>query len=75
CKSWKILPGSYDFVVDFSTMTLKIYAAGTSGVKAIDFDCDEAPIYYNMQGIRVAEPQQGGIYIRVKGNKIEKVRK
>ena len=56
-------------------MTLKIYAAGTSGVKAIDFDCDEAPIYYNMQGIRVAEPQQGGIYIRVKGNKIEKVRK
>ncbi|MGN0236971.1 MAG: alpha-amylase family glycosyl hydrolase [Lepagella sp.] len=73
CKSWKILPGSYDFVVDFSTMTLKTYAPGTSGVKAIDLNSDVTPVYYNMQGIRVAVPEQGGLYIKVTGNKREKI--
>ncbi len=73
CKSWKILPGTYDFVVDFSTMTLKIYAPGMSGVKAVDLNRDETPIYYNMQGIRVAAPEQGGLYIKVTGNKREKI--
>ena len=37
-------------------------------------DC-EAPVeYFNLQGIRVAHPEAGGLYIRRQGNHVEKVR-
>lgn len=37
-------------------------------------DC-EAPIeYFNLQGIRVAHPEAGGLYIRRQGNRVEKIR-
>lgn len=35
-------------------------------------DVDATPVYYNLQGVRVAEPTKG-IYIKVTGNKSEKV--
>lgn len=37
-------------------------------------DADEAtPVYYNMQGIRVANPEKGQILIRKAGSKVSKV--
>lgn len=45
-----------------------------SAIAAVGADDTEAPVeYYNLQGIRVSEPAQGGIYIRKQGNKVEKV--
>ncbi len=43
----------------------------TSGIAAIAADSD-APVYYNLQGIRVAQPTSG-LYIKVAGGKTTKV--
>lgn len=43
-----------------------------SGVAEVEADENEAPVYYNMQGMRVANPENG-LYIVVKGNKTRKV--
>lgn len=45
----------------------------TTGIADIDVDSENAPVeYFNMQGIRVANPQNG-LYIRRQGNKVEKI--
>ncbi len=36
-------------------------------------DANVAPVYYNLQGIRVDNPVKGSIYVKVQGNKAEKV--
>lgn len=43
-----------------------------SGVANIELDETAAPVYYNLQGVRVANPEKG-LYIVVKGNKSSKV--
>lgn len=47
---------------------------GSSAVEAIEAEVDAAApvVYYNLQGQRVANPDNG-LYIRVQGNKVEKV--
>ena len=45
----------------------------TSGLNGVDADDETAPVeYYNLQGIKVANPQEG-IFIRKQGKKAEKV--
>lgn len=46
-----------------------------SGVENIEAVVDEnAPVeYFNLQGVRVANPAEGGIYIRRQGNKVSKI--
>ena len=45
----------------------------TSGLNGVDADDEAAPVeYYNLQGIKVANPQEG-IFIRKQGKKAEKV--
>ncbi len=46
-----------------------------SGVNGIEIDNDEnAPAeYFNLQGIRVANPAQGNIYIKRQGSKVSKI--
>jgi len=47
--------------------------ADESAVVAIEADDVNAPVvYYNLQGQRVANPENG-LYIRVQGNKVEKI--
>lgn len=46
---------------------------GMSAIANISADAAEAPVYYNMQGLRVAAPAAGGIYLRRQGPKVEKV--
>ena len=43
-----------------------------SGVSEIVEDSNAEAVYYNLQGVRVNNPEKG-LYIRVKGNKSEKV--
>ena len=43
----------------------------TVGIDTVE-TVEEAPIYYNMQGVRVDNPTSG-LYIKVTGRKIEKV--
>ena len=40
-------------------------------IEAIEAEAAEA-VYYNLQGVRVANPENG-IFIKVAGNKVEKV--
>ena len=50
-----------------------LYGDGALGaVEGIDADNDAAPVYYNLQGVRVDNPSKG-LYIVVKGNKATKV--
>ncbi|MDE5870672.1 MAG: hypothetical protein K2H22_01830 [Muribaculaceae bacterium] len=47
-------------------------AGGTTGIEAIAND-ENAPVeYYNIQGVRVANPENG-LYIKRQGNKAEKI--
>ena len=43
-----------------------------SGVEAIDAADNVAPVYYNLQGVRVQNPANG-VYIVKRGNKVSKV--
>lgn len=76
-----ITPGKYYIHVYFTPVTgnvpaymtlKKIVEGDPTSVEGIEADNDVEAIYYNLQGIRVAEPTNG-LYIRVKGDKVDKV--
>lgn len=52
--------------------TIVDHISGGSGVSGITADEDATEEYYNLQGIRIAEPQKGIIYIVRKGSKVSK---
>lgn len=68
--SFNIPDGTYSFVVDFNTMEL--YAADPAGVETIKIDLNAPAVYYNLNGVRVDNPQNG-IFIMRQGNKAIKV--
>lgn len=47
------------------------YTPGTTGIETIEKE-SEAPVYFNLQGVRVENPSNG-IFIKVSGNKTTKV--
>lgn len=59
------------FTVDFKNMKVTVKKAGTTGVAGIDA-AEEAPVYFNLQGVQVAEPANG-IFVKVVGGKATKV--
>ena len=67
-KSWKIAAGNYDFTLDLANMKLTVEKH--SGVNAVEVEEGEA-VYYNLQGVQVANPQNG-LYIVKRGNKVAK---
>jgi len=69
--SWGVTPGTYDITADFSNMTITVAVPG-AGVEEIEAaDVDIAPVYYNLQGVRVDNPSPG-LYIVVRGTKVTK---
>lgn len=46
--------------------------ASEIGVGVESIEAEVAPVYYNMQGVRVAQPENG-LYIEVRGNDVRKV--
>lgn len=65
--------GRYDITADFSGFSPVFSAkeSTTTGVEGIGVDAAEA-VYYNLQGVRVANPANG-IYIRRQGAAVSKV--
>lgn len=67
--SWKVKAGTYKVVANLNDM--KVTISGTNSVEAIDVEENAAPVYYNLQGVRVDAPANG-LYIVVRGNKVAK---
>ena len=63
--------GSYDITWDYSTLTVTFAKAGQGAVATIDVENAPA-VYYNLQGVRVANPQNG-MFVKVTGKKAVKV--
>ena len=64
-----VAEGTYYINVDFESMKVWV-SSEAAGIEAIDVET-VAPVYYNLQGIEVANPQNG-LYIVKQGNKVSK---
>lgn len=72
-NSWKVAPGTYYIAADFKNNTVTVSKNPISGVEVIETEYqDVAPVYYNLQGVRIENPTNG-LYIVVRGNKVSKV--
>lgn len=56
-----------------TTPAAKLPDYALTGIEDIEADNNAAPVYYNLQGIRVASPAVGSIYIEVRGSQSRKV--
>ncbi len=63
--------GSYDITWNYDTTTVTFVKAGQGAVATIDVENVPA-VYYNLQGVRVANPQNG-MFVKVTGKKAVKV--
>ena len=71
--SWCVPAGVYSLILDTDAMILSIEGdATTVGVTGITSDTNAKAVYYNLQGVKVTNPENG-VFIRVKGDKIVKV--
>lgn len=70
-QSFTEYPVNVHFVVDFENMTVTISQA--TGVEEIAADAAAPAEYYNLQGLRVAQPEAGQLYIVKRGDKVSKV--
>lgn len=68
--SWNLPAGKYTFTIDTNAKTLKV--DGTAGVADIEAAEDVPAVYYNLQGVRVANPANG-LFLEVRGNQVRKV--
>lgn len=59
---------SYNGLTTAATVTV----SNASGIADVEIDGTETPVYFNLQGVRVAEPEHG-VFIEVRGNKAVKV--
>ena len=71
CKSWTVAPGSYYVRADFNNGRVQI--TNITGVEILDASDDAEASYFTLQGVRVAKPEAGKIYIRVAGGKASKI--
>lgn len=68
--NFTIAPGKWTLSFNAATMEL-VVTSGTGAVEGIEVEENVAPVYYNLQGVRVAEPTNG-LYIVVRGDKVAK---
>ena len=68
-NNWIIPAGAYKLILNTNDMTLTVTTP--SGVEAIEAE-DAPAVYYNLQGVEVANPSNG-LYIVKRGNKVSKV--
>lgn len=65
-KLASVSPLSHSFVVtEPSDVEIR---KSTTGIENVDIDSNEAPVYYNLQGVRIDNPSNG-IYIEVRNGK------
>ena len=73
-NSWKLKAGKYVFTIDFEKGVVRVEPKTSTGVENISAAGEAAAEYYNLQGVRVANPANG-IFIRVANGKAVKVRR
>lgn len=61
----------YETIPDTEFVLNVIFSKEEAAVKGVEMETASAPQYFNLQGVRVAEPSNG-IYIVKRGNKISK---
>ena len=71
CAAWMAPAGTYDFTLDLVNNTLKVSEGDTNAVSSINVE-NGAPVFYNLQGMKVANPEKG-LYIKVVNGKASKV--
>lgn len=72
-SNFKIMPNPAGYTIIVHPESLKMdVKVGKSGIASIEADSEVAPVYYNLQGVRV-ENAQNGLFIEVRGNKAVKV--
>lgn len=59
---------------EIKTITINYAADTTSGISDVMVDGNDSAEYFNLQGLRVAQPEAGQIYIRVQNGKASKLR-
>ena len=64
-----VAEGTYFINVDFDSMKVWV-SSEAAGVETLEVEA-VAPVYYNLQGVEVANPQNG-LYIVKQGNKVSK---
>lgn len=73
CNAWKIDPGTYTIKAHLPKMELTVMHA-TTQIEEIGVECStDAPIYYNLQGVRVINPGPG-LYIKIQSGHATKIR-
>lgn len=65
--------GTVDLSFNVKTGELRVDGV-TDAVESIVIDNDAAPEYFNLQGMRVANPERGGLYIMRQGSKTSKIK-
>ena len=60
---------TFTLTIDENEMAT-ILMTGTVGIEGID--ADQSVEYFNLQGLPVANPEKGGLYIIKRGNKVSK---
>ncbi len=69
---WILDAGEYEFFFSLLDNMMKITRVGQAGVDGIEANGGETPVYYNLQGVEVLNPENG-IYIEVRGGTARKV--
>ena len=69
CKAAVEAGKSYKVTINLNDNTITI--SESTGVEGIEVEAGEA-VYYNLQGVKVANPENG-VFIKVQGNKASKV--
>lgn len=63
-----------DAMINLGRTDFEGYVDVTAGISGIGTDATDAPVeYYNLQGMRIAEPRQGELYIRRQGSEATKI--
>ena len=73
-NSWTLKAGKYVFTIDFEKGVVRVEPKTSTGVENISTAGEAAAEYYNLQGVRVANPANG-VFIRVANGKAVKVRR
>lgn len=72
-NQWEITTaGNYDVTANIVASTINI-ATATTDVIAVEADNAAEAVYYNLQGMRVANPEKGALVIKVVGGKAQKL--
>ena len=69
--AWILPAGAYYLLLDINNLTLKVSTDDPTAIDEVAAD-NAAVEYYNLQGVKVANPENG-IFIKKQGNKVAKV--